>query len=98
MSRGRACGGVARGGRGPPGPGGRARARRRPRGRDPRLLWDAYQRAGAQLDVDGDTLIVSGLTAEDAGEIALAAGVAIYELTARTPNLEQIFLDLATVR
>lgn len=36
-----------------------------------------------------------GLSSEDAGEIAFDARVPIYELTVDTPNLEQIFLDLA---
>jgi ABC-2 type transport system ATP-binding protein len=70
-------------------------ARLRIRGRDPRRLWEAYARAGAQLDHEGDTLFVSGLTAEEAGEIALRHGVAIYELTAETPSLEQVFMRLA---
>jgi ABC-2 type transport system ATP-binding protein len=43
-------------------------------------------------------LEVDGLSAEEAGEIAFAAGVPVYELTVDTPNLEQIFLDLAGAR
>jgi ABC-2 type transport system ATP-binding protein len=70
-------------------------ARLRIRGRDPRRLWEAYARAGARLDNEGDTLFVDGLTAEDAGEIALRAQVAIYELTAEVPSLEQVFMRLS---
>ena len=69
--------------------------RLRVRGGDPQLLWDAYERAGAAVDTDGRVLFVSGLTAEDAGEIALHVRVPVYELTAETPSLEKLFLDLA---
>jgi ABC-2 type transport system ATP-binding protein len=70
-------------------------SRLRVRGRDPRRLWDAYASVGAGLDAEGDTLFVTGLTAEDAGEIALHLGVALYELTAEAPSLEQVFMQLA---
>jgi ABC-2 type transport system ATP-binding protein len=68
----------------------------RVRGRDPRRLWEAYVRAGADVRPDGDVLEVTGLTAEDAGELAYAAGVPVYELTAAAPSLEDVFLDLAS--
>ena len=70
-------------------------SRLRVRGRDPRRLWDAYASVGAGLDAEGDTLFVTGLTAEDAGEIALELGVALYELTVEAPSLEQVFMQLA---
>ncbi len=70
-------------------------SRLRVRGRDPGRLWDAYESMGAGLDADGDTIFVTGLTAEDAGEIALEIGVAVYELTVETPSLEQVFMQLA---
>ncbi|WP_281198766.1 hypothetical protein [Micromonospora pallida] len=41
---------------------------------------------------------MTGLSAEDAGEIALDVQVSLYELTVDTPNLEQVFLSLATTR
>jgi ABC-2 type transport system ATP-binding protein len=65
------------------------------RGRDPQKLAKAFETAGAQVTIDGQTLIVEGLAAEEAGELAFAEGVPLHELTADTPNLEQIFLDLA---
>jgi ABC-2 type transport system ATP-binding protein len=65
------------------------------RGRDPQKLAKAFETAGAQVTTDGQTLIVEGLAAEEAGELAFAEGVPLHELTADTPNLEQIFLDLA---
>jgi ABC-2 type transport system ATP-binding protein len=73
---------------------GSASARLRIRGRDPQLLWTVYEEAGAQVDTDGTALEVTGLTAEDAGELAFEAKVPLYELTADAPNLEQIFLGL----
>ncbi|MFC7549203.1 ATP-binding cassette domain-containing protein [Plantactinospora sp. GCM10030261] len=74
----------------------RAAVRRlRVRGRDPGRLWQAYERAGGRVSADGAALHVSGLSPEDAGEIAFGARVPIYELSIETPNLEQIFLDLA---
>jgi ABC-2 type transport system ATP-binding protein len=73
---------------------GSASARLRIRGRDPQLLWTVYEEAGAQVDTDGTALEVTGLTAEDAGELAFEAKVPLYELSADAPNLEQIFLGL----
>ncbi|MEO3742246.1 ATP-binding cassette domain-containing protein [Plantactinospora sp. B5E13] len=69
--------------------------RLRVRGRDPRRLWSAFERAGARVSADGQALAVVGLSPEDAGEIAFGVQVPVYELTVDTPNLEQIFLDLA---
>ncbi|WP_250030708.1 ATP-binding cassette domain-containing protein [Paractinoplanes maris] len=67
----------------------------RVRGRDPVPLRQAFEQTGAAVSADGPVLFVSGLGAEDAGEIALRLGIAIYELTAVVPSLEQTFLDLA---
>jgi ABC-2 type transport system ATP-binding protein len=72
--------------------------RLRVRGGDPRRLWDAYAYAGAAMAVEGSTLFVEGLTAEQAGDIALAAQVPIYELTVEVVSLEEIFFDLAAAR
>jgi ABC-2 type transport system ATP-binding protein len=69
-------------------------ARLRIRGRDPERLSRAFEEAGAQVGTDGYALEVTGLTPEDAGEIAFDAQVPIYELATDSPNLEQIFLDL----
>jgi ABC-2 type transport system ATP-binding protein len=65
------------------------------RGADPQRLWEAYASVGADLDAEGETLFVTGLAAEDAGEIALQVGVALYELTVEAPSLEQVFMQLA---
>jgi ABC-2 type transport system ATP-binding protein len=67
----------------------------RVRGRDLGPLGQAYVQAGAEVESDGRFLYVAGLTAEDAGDIALHAGVPIYELVAEVPNLEEVFLSLA---
>ena len=69
--------------------------RLRVRGRDPHALWQAFERAGAEVTTDGEVLYVTGIGPEDAGEIALHVRVAVYELTAETPSLERLFLDLA---
>ncbi|MEV6636177.1 ATP-binding cassette domain-containing protein [Actinoplanes sp. NPDC051470] len=70
----------------------------RVRGGDHQLLRQAYAQAGAFVETDGRALLVEGLTAEDAGEIALRARVPLYELVSERPNLEQIFLSLAGAR
>jgi ABC-2 type transport system ATP-binding protein len=74
---------------------GLADRRLRVRGRDPQRLWQAFESAGGKVTADDDALEVAGLSAEEAGEIAFAEGVPLYELSLNTPNLEQIFLDLA---
>ncbi|WP_436530813.1 ABC transporter ATP-binding protein [Actinoplanes sp. HUAS TT8] len=72
--------------------------RLRIRGRDPVRLWRAFEEAGGKVNADDQTLEVYGLSAEDAGEIAFAAGVPLYELSTDAPSLEQIFLELAATR
>jgi len=37
---------------------------------------------------------VSGLSAEEVGTIAFAAGIAVYELTPQRASLEEVFMDL----
>jgi ABC-2 type transport system ATP-binding protein len=68
------------------------------RGRDPQRLWRAFEEAGALVGTDGTALEVIGLTPEVAGEIAYSVGVPLHELTSEAPNLEQLFLDLASAR
>jgi len=75
---------------------GSASSRLRIRGRDPERLLVAFEKAGAQVDTDGHALEVTGLTPEEAGEIAFDAQVPIYELATDSPNLEQIFLNLVS--
>jgi ABC-2 type transport system ATP-binding protein len=69
--------------------------RLRVRGGDPALLREAFEKEGAEVSTDGRALLVAGLSPEDAGDIALEVQVPIYELVSETPNLEQIFLELA---
>lgn len=57
----------------------------------------ARQVAGAGGTVEaapGGGLLVSGLPAERVGEIALQAGVVLYELTAQRASLEEAFMEL----
>jgi ABC-2 type transport system ATP-binding protein len=70
-------------------------ARLRVRGGDHHLLSQAYERYGATVTTDGRALLVSGLTPERAGDIALHVGVPVYELVAETQHLEDIFLSVA---
>ncbi|MFF5082842.1 ATP-binding cassette domain-containing protein [Actinoplanes sp. NPDC000266] len=74
---------------------GRQALRLRVRGRDPHALWAAFEQAGAGVTTDGHVLFVTGLTPEDAGEVAYEARQPIYELTVDTPTLEQLFFQLA---
>lgn len=69
--------------------------RLRVRGGDHRVLADAFGRYGATVGTDGWALLVAGLTPEQAGDIALHAGVPVYELVAESPHLEDIFLSVA---
>jgi len=51
--------------------------------------------ATAQSEALNDgALRVTGLTAEDIGNIAFAAGIAIHELTPQRASLEEVFMDL----
>ncbi|SNY23701.1 ATP-binding cassette domain-containing protein [Paractinoplanes atraurantiacus] len=74
---------------------GRQALRLRVRGRDPHALWAAFEQAGAGVTTDGQVLFVTGLTPEDAGEIAYEVRQPLYELTVDTPTLEQLFFQLA---
>jgi ABC-2 type transport system ATP-binding protein len=67
----------------------------RVRGSDPQRLTEALENAGGKVTAAEDALTVDGLSAEETGEIAFAAGVPLHELLTDTPNLEHIFLDLA---
>ncbi|WP_030438050.1 ATP-binding cassette domain-containing protein [Actinoplanes subtropicus] len=72
--------------------------RLRVRGADLRTLYDAFTGYGGYIETDGSALFVEGLTAEQAGDIALAVQVPIYELTVETVSLEAIFFELAAAR
>ncbi|MBB2947176.1 ABC-2 type transport system ATP-binding protein [Actinoplanes lutulentus] len=67
----------------------------RVRGGDHQLLFDTFTEHGATVTSDGDALLVTGLTPEQAGDMALHAQVPIYELVAYTQHLEDIFLSMA---
>ncbi|MEV4637466.1 ATP-binding cassette domain-containing protein [Actinoplanes sp. NPDC049548] len=73
-------------------------SRLRVRGGDMDRLWEAYELQGATVSTDGHSLFVTGLTAEDAGEIALHVQVPVYELVAETQHLEDLFLSVADAR
>jgi ABC-2 type transport system ATP-binding protein len=73
-------------------------ARLRVRGGDPHRLTAAFEQYGAAVVPDGPVLYVSGLSPEQAGDIALAARVAVHELTPEARNLEDIFMSLADAR
>ncbi len=65
------------------------------RSADNERLRTALERDGATVDVTNDqTLRVSGRDAERVGTIALAIGVALFELTPRRASLEDVFMDL----
>jgi ABC-2 type transport system ATP-binding protein len=72
--------------------------RLRVRGSDPQRLWRAFELAGARVGTDGRALEVTGLSPEQAGEIAFDARVPLYELSNDVPNLEQIFLNVVSAR
>jgi ABC-2 type transport system ATP-binding protein len=62
---------------------------------DRRTLAARLADHGARVEDDGDVaLLVRDLTAETIGEVALAAGVAIHELTPLRSSLEERFLEL----
>jgi ABC-2 type transport system ATP-binding protein len=58
-------------------------------------LNEALARDGVTVSATGlDTLDVNGLTAQQIGEAAFAAGVPVYELTPRQVSLEDAFMDI----
>jgi len=69
--------------------------RLRVQGADPERLWRAFEGGGGKVAAVDEVLEVVGLSAKEAGEIAFAEGVPLYELTIETANLEQIFLEMA---
>jgi ABC-2 type transport system ATP-binding protein len=49
---------------------------------------------GYELKVDGDALLVSGVSTDQIGDIAAANGVVLHELSAQVGSLEQAFMRL----
>jgi ABC-2 type transport system ATP-binding protein len=73
----------------------RARGAVRIRSADPQALRDllAAQAATVEL-VPPDELVATGITSQQVGRAAAAAGIAIYEMRSEHANLEEIFLQL----
>jgi ABC-2 type transport system ATP-binding protein len=64
---------------------------------DPDALAALLQSHAAEVAHDQDgALTVSGLTADQVGRIAGAAGITLLELTARQASLEQAFIDMTS--
>ncbi|GAA2399653.1 ABC transporter ATP-binding protein [Catellatospora methionotrophica] len=59
----------------------------------PDTLLGALDGIGSSHGDDG-ALLLTGVTAEQVGDAALRAGVAIHELVTERPDLERVFLDL----
>jgi ABC-2 type transport system ATP-binding protein len=69
----------------------------RVRSRDDGRLAAAMERAGGRVRRgSGDHLLVDGLAAEAVGELALAEGIALSELTGEGASLEDVFLELTS--
>jgi hypothetical protein len=67
----------------------------RVRASDPEGLATALRGKGASIDRDGDgALLVRGVNGEEIGDLALAGGVAIYELAPLRSSLEERFLEV----
>jgi ABC-2 type transport system ATP-binding protein len=67
----------------------------RVRSSDPESLATALRGRGASIDRDGDgALLVRGLDGEEIGDLALADGIAIYELAPLRSSLEERFLEV----
>jgi ABC-2 type transport system ATP-binding protein len=65
------------------------------RASDRSTLASALKAKGAVVELASDTaLSVSGLTSDEVGEAAFAAGVVVYELTPQRASLEEVFMDL----
>lgn len=65
------------------------------RSSEPQRLRDALESSQAEVDEASDgNYTVNGLTSDQIGEIAFAAGVTLYELTPQRASLEEVFMDL----
>nr|WP_320067173.1 ATP-binding cassette domain-containing protein [Micromonospora sp. RTGN7] len=62
---------------------------------DPTTLAAVLEAEGADvLPADAGALVVTGLTAARIGDLALAHGIGLHELTTRTASLEEAFMEL----
>jgi ABC-2 type transport system ATP-binding protein len=58
-------------------------------------LRDRLTAGGAAVQLDGpDQLVVSGVTTEQVGRTAAAAGIVLHEMRFERSNLEEVFLEL----
>jgi ABC-2 type transport system ATP-binding protein len=64
------------------------------RSEEPDRLARLLRRAGADLESEVDTLVVSNLTAREIGKLAAAEGIALSELAPRRGSLEDVFRAL----
>jgi ABC-2 type transport system ATP-binding protein len=65
---------------------------------DPRAMWDALKAAGAQLQRDGDKIVVLGMTPAQVGPIAAKSQLTVLGLAPRARSLEQAFMALTAER
>ncbi len=71
--------------------------RARVRATDPAALANQLARIGATIHRSGrDTLVVAGLSLDQIGDAAHAAGIALHELSAGEGTLEDVFLSLTS--
>jgi ABC-2 type transport system ATP-binding protein len=61
---------------------------------DDSLLGDALRRAGGRIQTIAGEHRVQGLSAKEIGDIALAAGIAIYGLSEKRATLEEVFFGM----
>jgi ABC-2 type transport system ATP-binding protein len=67
----------------------------RVRSTDPEALAARLRSAEVTVSPDGDgALAVSGLSTDEVGRVAGAAGITLLELTAKQASLEEAFMDL----
>jgi len=64
------------------------------RAADPIALIQALPTTAQSEALNDGGVRVSGLSAEEVGTIAFAAGIAVYELTPQRASLEEVFMDL----
>ncbi|WP_200955042.1 ATP-binding cassette domain-containing protein [Aeromicrobium sp. Root236] len=60
---------------------------------DGSVLAPAIEALGAAITREGDSLVVSGVTAEQIGEAAHTAGARLHQLVTRQATLEEAFLE-----
>jgi ABC-2 type transport system ATP-binding protein len=58
------------------------------------VLASGLSGGGATVTLDGEALLVGGASGEQIGELALASGIAIHELTPQRQSLEERFIEL----